>query len=586
MRSLLLAAALVAASLGVAAAEPVVLAIDGDAIYVDLGAKDGVGEGTTLELLHEVVVRDPRTNAVLRDRFALGTLTVEKSGDHLSVAHGDGELGKRVVVGDHVRLASATRTFTDPWAEQVAASKRAPTPDTPEPEPIAPTPTTDPVDHLGLVGHAWEDTLGHRPEERIERWTALLAADPKTPYRRVIEQEIASLRAQLAERAAVVAKARSAARVDREPRIAQLAKLIDVEREDLDALIVAAPIARATPGRDLEMSFLVRAPSSVERGVLFVRPAGDPGFRRIELVADGDANLRGTIDRALVHGSKLEWYVETITRDHHEVIATLGSQAAPRTIAIDPVVAEAPVARHRSHIDAHVDYVDFDGNFAKGYDQYYQAEFDFTYRFLEPIHAVRLGFGTLSGIGGPKDVIDDARAAGRAGCTDGGGTYRCREVTFSYVYLEFEHRIRPNVAIMLRPQSGLLTTDRMADPSAGRCKGANHDGCDFVTGVGARGRVRLGDEDGTNLVLGVGFTTHVGTVFEAAYHWLPSKLVPVQLAVQVTDMPVVENFGVRLIADVGLRHLTWFYPSVRLSYQARDIDHQGVSGGFAMNFDW
>ena len=51
-------------------------------------------------------------------------------------------------------------------------------------------------------------------------------------------------------------------------------------------------------------------------------------------------------------------------------------------------------------------------------------------------------------------------------------------------------------------------------------------------------------------------------------------------------MPVTENFGVRLIADVGLRKLSWFYPSLRVSYQARDIDHTGVSGGFVMNFDW
>jgi hypothetical protein len=30
----------------------------------------------------------------------------------------------------------------------------------------------------------------------------------------------------------------------------------------------------------------------------------------------------------------------------------------------------------------------------------------------------------------------------------------------------------------------------------------------------------------------------------------------------------------------------WFYPSARVSYQARDIDHAGISGGLAMNFDW
>ena len=86
-------------------------------------------------------------------------------------------------------------------------------------------------------------------------------------------------------------------------------------------------------------------------------------------------------------------------------------------------------------------------------------------------------------------------------------------------------------------------------------------------------------------MLGAGFTDALGTLLEAAYNWLP-PVVPVQLTVQVTDQPVVEDFGVRLIADVGVRHCPGSIPSVRLSYQARDIDHAGISGGFAMNFDW
>jgi hypothetical protein len=98
--------------------------------------------------------------------------------------------------------------------------------------------------------------------------------------------------------------------------------------------------------------------------------------------------------------------------------------------------------------------------------------------------------------------------------------------------------------------------------------------------------VRFGEEVGTNLVIGASFTDGVGTLLEAAYHWLPTAVVPVQLTVQVTDQPLPEDFGVRLIGDVGFRKLSWFYPSIRLSYQARDIDHGGVSGGLAMNFDW
>jgi hypothetical protein len=195
---------------------------------------------------------------------------------------------------------------------------------------------------------------------------------------------------------------------------------------------------------------------------------------------------------------------------------------------------------------------------------------------------VQLGFGTLSGTGGPKDVIN----ADPIHCLDDTGTYRCRHVTFSYVYTEFEFELRHAVHLMLRPQVGQLTTDTMAGSDGSRCQGRDIAGCELLTGFGGRARLRLGDELGTNLVIGASFTKHVGTLLEAAYHWLPTQAVPVQIMVQVTDEPVPQDFGVRLIGDVGVRRFGWFFPSVRVSYQARDIHHAGVSGGMAMNFDW
>jgi hypothetical protein len=284
-----------------------------------------------------------------------------------------------------------------------------------------------------------------------------------------------------------------------------------------------------------------------------------------------------------VKGPAVEWYVE-IADATGEMTPVLGSRSDPNRISVDDSVEEEPIQQNRSHIDMHVDYVDFDGKLNKGFDQYYLAEADFTYRFLTPIYAVRLGFGTLSGTGGPKDVID----LDETNCLDEGGNFRCRQVEFSYVYTEFEFRLRKNVALMLRPQAGLLTTDTRMQTAAGRCRGANVDGCEFFTGLGGRARLRLGEEGGTNLVLGAGFTDGVGTVLEAAYSWLPKRSIPVQLSVQVTDMPVPEDFGVRLIGDIGWRSsdVSWFYPSLRLSYQARDINHTGLSGGLAMNFDW
>jgi len=545
---------------GTAAAEPVVLAVSGADIFVDLGARDGVGAGTELELLHEVEVRDPSTGQRLRDHFALGTLGVTRSGDRISIARAEPALAKRVLAGDRVRVVSAPRTFRDPWQERVAASRPAAI------APPPPDPDKPSVDHAGLARTVWQATLGLLPEQRIERWMEFLRTTPDTPYRPVVEREVASLRAQITARDAALASARSVD--DRPARIARLVTEIEGH-----APLVVAPLSRVVPGQPIQLAFLVRDPKLLVRQALYVRAPGDPGFRRIPLVPDGDSYLRESIDAGLVRSPNVAWYIDSV----------LGSAEEPEIIAIDPAVEEAAIAAGRSHIDAHVDYVDFDGKLGGGFDQYYQAEIDFTYRFLSPVHAVRLGFGTLSGKGGPKDVID-ADPSNR--CLDTTGTFRCRAVDFSYVYTEFEFRLRPSIAVMLRPQAGLLSTDRVADARPDRCSGADTEGCESATGFGVRARVRLGEEFGTNLVLGLGVTENIGTLLEASYHWLPTRAVPVQLAVHVTDLPVPEDFGVRLIGDVGWRATTWFYPSVRVSYQARDIDHGGISGGLALNFDW
>ena len=579
MRSLVICILLLATR---AYAEPVVLAVDGKDIYVDVGAKDGVGAGSQLELLHEIVARDPKTGTTLRDRFALGTIEVAKSGASISVAHADDDLAKRVLPGDRVRLVSGKRSFVDPWEEQVAASKGQPAP-----LPVSPTGSTatasakgpTPAELADEARDAWQDTLGQPIDKRIERWKALLAANPQTPYRRAIEAEMASLRAQQNARDIALAEAKSSKTTGRDPKIAQLARQLDVPYADTRSPLIVDPIARAVPGRAIELAFLMRQPSQVRTAFLYVRPDGAPGFARSELRRDGDAYLRGTIDGSAVKGDKVDWYVELASDD--ESVPALGSQQQPNTIEIDAIVSEAPIAQGRTHIDGHVDYVDFDGEFGRGYDQYTQAELDFTYRFLHPVHAVRLGFGTLNGKGGPKDVIDLNNH-----CLDANGNFRCEHVNFSYVYTEVEFRVAPSVALMIRPQAGLLTTDTMDSSDTGRCSGSDINGCEFFTGFGARGRLRLGNELGTNLVLGASFTSRIGTLLEAAYNWLPNKVVPVQITVQVTDQPVVEDFGVRLIADVGIRKVSWFYPSARLSYQARDIDHSGLSGGFALNFDW
>lgn len=585
VRFLLLAtAALAVAAPQVAAAEPMVLAITGDKIYVDLGGEQGVGAGAALELQREVVAKDPVTGKILRDRFVFGELTVLRAGPKVCEAVADEAIRGRVRVGDVVALLSPAGRYVDPWAEQVAASRQA----------LPPTATTvdGPVKGRAAaervvtaaveVEAVWQATLGQPPRARVAAWQAYVDAHPDTPYLAAIRVEQTSLttQAEALERAASAAAESGPVTttvLGRRRALAAALTALRVELRSGEVLWAAVP-ARVRPGEPVAFAFAI--PSALPEGAawLYVRPTGAPGFTRVPLVADGDAYLRATVAGDQVAAGRLAWFVEIGDRAIGQ-----GTRDEPMAIAVDAAVDEAAPAKDRTSIETSLDYVDFDGGLGGGFDQYYQADLAFTYRFLTPVHAVRLGFGSMSGKGGPKDIID-ADPTGM--CRDGAGSYRCRRVDFSYVYTEFELRPRPNLALMLRPQAGLLTTDTSMGGAANCSGGASLEGCDFFTGLGLRARVRFGDERGANLELGVGFTSRVGTLFEAAYHWAPTPKVPIKLAVQVTDMPVPEDFGVRLVGDVGWRGTRWVYPSLRVSYQARDIDHAGLSGGLGLNFDW
>lgn len=583
MRTFTLLVCAVAASAGLALAEPepVVLELSGDTAYVDLGARDGVGDGSELELVREIVVTDPVSGRTLRDSFALGTLTVTRAGEQVCQATIEPGLRGRVRPGDRVRLASSARAFVDPWAERVAASRRA------GERTFGGMTVVSGDSHASAAATvaeaeaadaAWRSTLGLPPAARAEKWRAFLAARPTSPYGPPVRAEIAQLERQAAALDAAIAAAGAGptpeAVIDR--RAALVNALGELAGHAPGRLWTAAP-TRVSPGRPVGLSFTIAKPL-VAMPWLYVRPAGAPTYTRIALAADGDTYLRATIPAEQVRGDRLEWYVA----DGDEPI--VGAEHEPRTIAIDRDLTETPPQPGRSQIQTSLDYVDFDGGLDRGFDQYYQAELDFAYRFLTPVHTVRLGFGTMSGIGGPKDIIDDDV---NGMCHDDGGNYRCRAVTFSYVYTEFELRPRKQIAVMIRPQAGILSTDSRDMATPGRCADTDDlDDCQFTSSLGLRGRIRFGEELDTNLELSAGFTNDVGTLFEARYRFRARPVIPVQLAVQVTDMPVPEDYGVRLLAEAGYRGMAWVYPSLRLSYQARDIDHVGFSGGVGLNFDW
>jgi hypothetical protein len=576
--------------------EGAVLQVEGSDVYVNLGSRDGVGADTKLTLLHVVVAKDPVTGKTLRDRFPIGTLTVIKSGDQVSLARAPESIQHRIKPGDAVTLASARRTFADPWTEtmterraeveqrkQTRFERENPQKAREAARKVAVEQAQTAIKDAETARAVWQATLGKAPAERIALWQAYLDKHPSSPFADQVVQEIASLRGQIQAEEKVAEQMIDPMSRRAELRVARLAAL----EKSLD---LGGPLAVRAPeyvyeGSAVELSFTVLMASQVDRAWLYYRHRGDDSYRRVQLTRDGDVYLRGTIPDDVVKPPGVEYFVEIADSSEGSTpVPAIGRQETPRSIAVQRAVEdEAPDIKDRSRVTLFMDYVDFDGGLGAGFDQYLHAEVDFMYRFYKPIYAFRVGFGTLGGYGGPKDWIDEHPETCRNETT---GEYRCRRVSFSYAYTELEYRFSNSLALMLRPQFGTGTSDSRPAADGGRCNTGDTEQCEFFSSFGLRARVRIGSERDTNLTLGVGVTANLGTVFEAAYAWSVIPRFPVKLAAQVTDQPVPEDYGVRLIVDVGWRALDWVYPSLRLAYQARDVDHAGLSGGLAVNFDW
>ncbi len=592
----------IAAALASPADAGTVVRVDGPDVYIDLGADDGVGAGTELTLMHVIVATDPVSKKKLRDTFPVGALVVVKAGERVCVARGEQDVRKRVVVGDEIRVAAGSRRFVDPWKPDPSFVPD----DVPEPDPAAPPgdgaaarraarardkrAAEARIADAHAARDAWQRTLGKSPDERIVVWQEFLAAHPGSRYAESVRREIASLRDQ--------ARALERAETDaEEPEpAADAARLASQLRQvDRNAAyhgpIAGRPPERVLEAQPLDLAFAVLAPDRVASAWLYYRHEDGNEYTRVTLTYDGDRYLRARIPAKDVRAPGVSYFVEVRGADDNtEPVQVIGSPVRPVDIRVDARPDPRPPSRKdRSRVSMFIDYVDFDGGFETGFDQYVQVELSFTYRFIEPIYAMRIGFGTIDGVGGPKDVIDADETNRCLADPDGDpndpDNVKCADVSLSYAYTELEYRATDLISVMIRPQFGTGNRDERAT-AEGRCRTEDIADCDFFTSLGLQGRLRIGDEMSTNLVLGAGFTEGLGTLLEAAFKWQAIPKLPIVLTAQVTDQPVPENFGVRLIADVWWRPVKWAYPSFRISYQARDVDHAGVSGGLALNFDW
>jgi hypothetical protein len=584
------AAAFGAPAAPAAKARRTVLKVDGERIYVDLGSADGVEQGVELRLYHAITATHPVTKKKVRDTFYLGNLFVLKVGKHLAVASAGEEVIARIQAGDEVELAGQPHLVVDSW-EMAVKGKAVDSTEEPiveSEDPVVAAAEREAaerrkaraaaqaeVDDAARAREVWSKTLGKSIPERVALWTEYVNGNPGSPYVAAVRDEIASLNAQ--------------DNIDKFMTLREKG-VVDAPEEGIDApylftseVALMDPLAWIAPQRiyeqeQLELAYLVVRPAAVKTGWVHYRRRGDGTYKTLQANLDGDGYLRVTIPGHDVVPPVFEYFVEVMGEGQDRPVEAVGSAATPTALVVDASVAEPkPDIKDRSRVTIIVDYVNFDAD--TNLDSYLQGSVDFMYRFNKPIYAMRLGFATLRGKGGPKDIIDTASVTpGREPCTDSAGVYRCRDVAFNYAYVELEMRVTSIFSLMTRVLYG-SSSENSQPPNQPELR-------EYTNNGGLHVSARLGNERETNLTISAATIAGLGQLIEAAFTWSVIRPVPIVISAQVTDQPIPEDFGVRLILDVGYRGPSWIYPSLRVSYAARDIDHAGYGIGTALNFDW
>jgi hypothetical protein len=254
----------------------------------------------------------------------------------------------------------------------------------------------------------------------------------------------------------------------------------------------------------------------------------------------------------LIRPPAVELFVEVV--DASGPTVTDGTEAEPKSIPITtlPPGPASPGPGH-SAVRVFTEWVDW--NSYRFNDWHALVESDFMYRLGGTLYSVRLGFGALRGRGGKVADLDGPDTTKNQG----------HEVGFNYGYIEGELRFGRLVGLAARLTAG----ETFAGP-----------------GVGAEVKLRIGPETGTNLVVGGSLVSDLGALAQLALEWDVIRLFPMSASVIVTNQPAGEDVGVRLVYQVALRARPWLQPALRIGYDARNIDHGGVSVGLGLVMGW
>jgi hypothetical protein len=318
-----------------------------------------------------------------------------------------------------------------------------------------------------------------------------------------------------------------------------------------------SPTAAAS-GADLPLVFVLLDDKSVASAWLHYRVIGEPTYKRVPLAREHDIYLRGAVPAAALRGPGVEYFVEGSTSlgASGPLVATADS---PLQVSVEkpPLVRLFEDPRERTRLTLSTLYLDFanlDRRDGDRTDRAVLAELDVRYSLPSLVRAISAGYGTFVGRGGSRDQVWDE-------------TSPAPTVGLHYGYADIEIGVDKPFPI---------------SAAARLIAGVGREGF----GMGAEGRLRLGNANGTNLAASVRNVAEIGFLTDLRLEARVRPVLPIGVAVGVMDQPGARDLGVRLGVDVGYAGLRHFVPVLRVSWQGRSTQHAGIGGGLAMEMRW
>jgi len=511
-------------------AHGVVVKVEHEEIYVNLGTERGLADGAALRIKRTIKLRHPVTHAAIEDWIPIGSATVTQAGSVLSRAV-VGKLAQEVHVGD---LAEVLIERPDGRPDGRPDAAHGPKEPPSKPKPVEAVPR-DPV--VAEVMDLFVAQTGQPIEARIAGWERYLSTHTSSPFAESIRHELDALHAlddQL------------------EPPSATR------NTETITTAKHAAP-ASAAMGSQIPLVFVLDHPERVASAYLHYRPRDARVYRRLLLVREHDLYLRGAVPAEVVRPPGVDYFVEvsSITGSSGPAV---GSPSEPIRVDVDApsVLDRFGPEPGRSSVKLSADYLDFatfDQRGGDRTDQVTTANVDFTYRLDSLIESIGVGYGVFLGAGGYANrAWSDADPLRRSG--------------FHYGYTDLE-------------AGGVVNRIHLSFGAKG-IAGVGRDGF----GLGVEGRVRIGDRDATNLVLAASTVAQVGYLSEIRFGTRPARDFLVGLSVGATNQPTQGDVAVKLGTElewIGFSNVSLI---LRGSWQGRTTEHGGIGGGGGLGVYW